>query len=478
MILDCVRYKSLGASPLTPKANAPNLEELARRGIEFTHAVSPSNWTIPSHFSILTGLYPNQHGMRSRIPPSKSPRTFPEVLNSSGYETALFSEQRFLTSGLGMEVGFRTVVAPPERGIHDSWRDQGSLRGHLHQLIYHSSRTRKLFDAVPGLLDPAYLIARAGGIHEKRRIETGEIPARFAGWLDAREKSGPFFAMVNITDAHEPFVDAGSNPPMPYVSDLRCWMPTYFLLSSKRQQQGFPWRELEMAYLKAIADADRKLGLLLQAVDRTGYRDSTWVVVTSDHGQQFGEAGLLYHGIGATDAVARVPLVISSPNGSSSGYTIHRWSSLTEIPRLIATISRESDQGQAVHSIVNSRDPGIEAGAFVYTEGAPPSDYNPSVARERAGSIWNRRTFAAFGEEGKYLLDPSARNLEFWPRELDPDDEPAVRVSDREYSGSVARVYGDLFTQRGKDATEGNFEMKVEASRREVNSRLLAWGYS
>lgn len=478
VVLDCVRYQSLHDGRSGVRANTPNIDRVASGGVDFVHAVSPSNWTIPSHASILSGLYPPFHGLRSRVPPNVPIPSITSEIESRGYETTLFSEQRFLTSGLGLERGFQSVTSPSEKGIHDSWRDQGTLRSFVRRIAFHSSATRGFLDRFPVLLAPLCYVARAGGINEKRRIESGWIPAKFDKWLSERDKSRPFFSMVNITDAHEPFVNARVDPPTSYVSGLRPWMPTYYVLSSANSFADFPWSELEGGYVRAIEDADRKLGIILDSIERNRCLESTWVIVTSDHGQQFGERGLLYHGMGVTNAVSRVPLVVMPPAADRIRKREDRWISLTEIPRWLRAILAERD---CTRALVKIREGPPQVGTsehFVYCEGAPPSDYNPLVGREGADSIWNRRLYAAYNQRGKFVLDHADRVIYRWLPSQDPDYNSPLKVVGEDFTDALARVFGPLFGAHSGTAKGVLSPEPPDFAGSEVERRLLAWGYS
>ena len=65
MVLDCARAKNFATSGGDLLAETPVIDALAAQGTEFPRAVASANWTVPSHFSIFTGFYPNVHGVRT-----------------------------------------------------------------------------------------------------------------------------------------------------------------------------------------------------------------------------------------------------------------------------------------------------------------------------------------------------------------------------------------------------------------------------
>ena len=106
--LDTLRADHLGsygyAAPTTP-----NIDRLAAHGVVFEDAISQSAWTRPSHISMMTGLYPVEHGIVSmsldaRLSPSVP--TLASVLRSHGYATASFNGGANLAAHFGLDTGF------------------------------------------------------------------------------------------------------------------------------------------------------------------------------------------------------------------------------------------------------------------------------------------------------------------------------------------------------------------------------------
>ncbi|MCI4346659.1 MAG: sulfatase-like hydrolase/transferase, partial [Thermoplasmata archaeon] len=91
VVLDCARAKNYAMSGGGQIARTPVLDSLVARGTAFPRAVSPSNWTLPSHFSLFTGTYPNVHGRRTFQEPSTPLVTSASSLREAGYHTAIFT---------------------------------------------------------------------------------------------------------------------------------------------------------------------------------------------------------------------------------------------------------------------------------------------------------------------------------------------------------------------------------------------------
>jgi choline-sulfatase len=171
LTLDTFRGDFLGASG-SRRSSTPSLDRLAGRGVLFTRARATAPLTLPSHASILTGLYPPQHGVRGNgsFRLDDGHRTLAEVLRQSGYETAAFVSSFVLDRRFGLAQGF---------DIYDD--DLGTGTAELESPEAE----------------------RAG---EK-------VLASFDEWLSLRDAEKPFFAWVHLYDPHFPY-----EPPEPFAS--------------------------------------------------------------------------------------------------------------------------------------------------------------------------------------------------------------------------------------------------------------------
>jgi arylsulfatase A-like enzyme/Tfp pilus assembly protein PilF len=169
--LDTFRGDFIGASG-SRRSSTPSLDRLAGRGVLFTRARSASPLTLPSHASILSGLYPPEHGVRGNgsFRLDDSHRTLAESLRDSGYETAAFVSSFVLDRRFGLGQGF------------ESYDDD-------------------LGTGTAGLESPE--AERAG----ERVLEA------FEDWLRRRDGKKPFFAWVHLYDPHFPYA-----PPEPFAS--------------------------------------------------------------------------------------------------------------------------------------------------------------------------------------------------------------------------------------------------------------------
>ncbi|MCI4341686.1 MAG: sulfatase [Thermoplasmata archaeon] len=471
VILDSARAKSIGPSALL-RAPTPQIEELARHGTEFRRAIAPGNWTVPSHMSIFTGVYPWTHGRRTfEVRPVRE-QTIASWLAQRGVETALFSEEVHLVAGYGLEGGYGLRYCPVPAMSDRDRTVTNRLFGSSRWL--YSSAVRGMMRRLPLSSLPLTFPNFRAEIAFKREVCNRKVIDAFDGWLRERQGRRPFHAFVNFVDPHEPYypqpVDGARTP----VARAYAGVPRYYLLTVPRLRERVPWGALEAWYCAAIGEADAKVGALLESLGRHGVLDRTWVIVSSDHGQSFGEGGNIYHGCGATDSVTRVPLVVRPPDGIQVPSRVDRWSSLCEVPSWIKAIAlgRAPYDDHGFPTVPFPLDP--PSNTVVYCEGGPASDPNLSLEGAGPGERWNHRLIAAYVGQEKYILDTVAGDVRRWSGGEDPDGRAPERLDVDARRRALTEVFGlageeDIARRRG----EGGARLRAPLE----DSRMRSWGY-
>ena len=299
IVLDTVRAKSLAlygyARPTTP-----NLNELAKSGVVFERALSTSPWTLPSHASMFTGRFPNELSATWRTPLDGTYPTLAETFRANGYLTAGFVGN-FLA------------------GTYES----GLNRGFIHYKDYPVS-----FEMVVR----SSWLARSILGHYRLRGNAEEVKYSFLHWL-AQTSQRPFFAFVNFMDAHDPYL-----PPAPFnLKFLSKPLKDSSIVEGHRYTRE-QIQELRDAYEGAIAYLDYQVGLLLDELKKRGVLENTVVVITSDHGEQFGEHDLMGHANSLYRSLLHVPLLISFPTRVPAGRRIHETVTLRDIAATLVDI--------------------------------------------------------------------------------------------------------------------------------------------
>jgi arylsulfatase A-like enzyme len=273
-----------------PRPTTPVLDSLARHGVVFDRAFSAAPWTLPSHSSMFTGRNARLLSGRFTRPLDNK---FPVVAES-------FASAGYLTAGFVANLEYASRASGLARGFHWYSDYEPSLSGAL------------AFTALGGK------IARRLGAWRGRPFQPGrkdavQVNADFLEWQ--RDARRPWFAFLNYYDAHDPYV-----PP---ARDERVFLrpgqsPVYDVvgLDPRADERVESARALHDA---ALLSLDREIGRLLDALRRRGDLERTVIVVTSDHGEEWGKRGVLLHGNSVYLRSLHVPLLIVRPQGLPAG---------------------------------------------------------------------------------------------------------------------------------------------------------------
>jgi arylsulfatase A-like enzyme len=292
VVLDTVRAGNLSGYGYG-RPTSPELDRLATEGALFLDATSPSTWSLPSHASLFTGVYPSSHGahgehyyLDGRYP------TLAQVLERRGYQTFCITANPWISDGLGLTRGF---------GWQDtSLREQGGAGVGF-------SFVHRLLDRL-GLQD-----ADKGG---------EAVAESFERWTQERLAQGgrPAFVFLNFIEAHFPYHvlprDALFRFTRLSYGDLRS-----ISLDLMGQQFGGKGRPVSEAggpakdmYDGGVAYSSQLLARVTEALKAKGMLDQTVLVVLADHGELLGERGDFFgHGPTLYQESVGVPLLVRYP---------------------------------------------------------------------------------------------------------------------------------------------------------------------
>jgi len=314
LILDTVRASSLSLLGETAPTT-PGLERWGRDGVVFTRALVTAPWTLPSHASMFTGQWAHQQSSGFRRALDGTHRTVAEAFRDAGFVTAGFvGNLVYCTKRMGLARGF----------IH--YEDYPVNFG---ELLQSSALTLTL------LRRPWF--RRLLGYHDVLgRKRAPRLTRDFLRWSDAN-RDRPFFAFLNFYDAHEPYLPPEDferkfvNPDVPrQFRYLYFWHDVVPLDRTLRSQQQNR-RELQ-AYQASIAQIDLAVDSLLQRLADRGALERTIVIVTSDHGEHFGERGRQGHTTSVLTQVLHVPLLIRYPAKVPRGLRLEQPVTLRDLP--------------------------------------------------------------------------------------------------------------------------------------------------
>ena len=332
IILDTVRAKSLGLYGHT-RETTPQLERFAEKGIVFDRAVASSPWTLPTHATLFTGRHHHELSVNWRVPLDERFPTLAELLRAEGYATAGF-------------VG-NFYYAGPRFGL-----DRGFIR------YRHKPVTLGAIVTSGWLAREMWVgLRRAIGVRQDAVRKTAEdINIDFLDWLDGVDDGRPFFAFLNYFDAHSPYL-----PPEPFDRHFTEHSPRYWLDDEGAEYTDEDLEDLRAAYDNSIAYLDDRLGALFTALEQRQKLDGTLVIITSDHGEQFGEHGLMYHSNGLYMPLLHVPLVLVLPRVIPGGERVTDAVSVRDLGATaleLLDVDRGTFPGTSLSSFWGASDPG------------------------------------------------------------------------------------------------------------------------
>jgi arylsulfatase A-like enzyme len=359
IVLDTLRADHLGLYGY-PRSTSPWLDDFARTSIVFDRAIAPSSYTLPSHASLFTGLYPEAHGAlvsgtgvslshlgladdwASVQPLSQEALTLAEIAREAGLQTgAVCANVAYLSPYFALDQGFQTYVVPG--GGWYSWQPAGLVLG------------RKLF----GNLTPAswdwWYQSRilASGRYYLMASEVNDLALR---WLGSRRDSR-FFLFLNYMDAHAPYMPVNGYRDLFPAADVAQIVDRERIESGERRILPEERQPLIDAYDAEIRYLDDHLAALFEQLETWGLLENMIVVIAGDHGESFGEHNEFEHATGLHESQLHVPLLLRLP-GQVDGRRESRHVYLADVmPTLIEALGLEIPTNLQVTSLFETTRP-------------------------------------------------------------------------------------------------------------------------
>ncbi len=292
-----------------PAEATPNIARLAAGATVFENAWATSPWTLPSHASVFTGLYPSRHGAGVTRPGlDRSFTTLAEIYSESGFRTAGFAGGEMSASHWGVAQGF------------EHYRDPEGFQ----------TRGDRLTEAVAEYV--------------------------------AGQKDGAFFLFVNYFDPHGLYEAPAEFEHRFGVAELRARIEDLPVWSDLTRGDGEAWRMvingeaeatsdaiayMRAAYLAEVAFMDHQIGRLMDLLEEGGLYDLATIVLVADHGEFLGEHGFFSHACRLDPELTRVPMIVKWP-GQTEGEVVTALVSLVDLfPTLtrLAGVSTSPEDG-------------------------------------------------------------------------------------------------------------------------------------
>jgi arylsulfatase A-like enzyme len=336
------------------RPTTPTTDSLARAGTVVERMITNAPWTLPSHASLFTGLYPSQHGAQWQTGRQLAPgvrTTLPEFLRDAGYETVCATSNGLISAGTGLARGF-------DHHVHRSDLESGWQK-----------KARQIQKVVMG--------GDSGG----RSIN---------GWLRRQLPlvRRPMFLFVNYLECHWPYAPPRrlqrivGGPRFGPIDEAR------FRLSLA--ERIGPWDAIGTAdaetldVYSALYDAEHRnvdghLEELLDILGTSGHlrEGETVVMVTSDHGDHIGEHGLADHQASLDEQLINVPFVAWGPGIVPQGRSTSLYEFVDVLPSVAALLELGDPEGVPAGrrtGLLGASGPGSDGYAFAEWRAWAPDD--------------------------------------------------------------------------------------------------------
>src|SRR4030042_411788 len=303
------------------RKTTPNIEKIAEKSLVYCRCFSPAHWTPPSHASLFTGLYPSQHGTYgSNILLDQNLYTLPEVLKNMGYKTYGITNNGLVSEVFGVARGFDK--------FYEMWKLFNSYNSDyiLNEIRKGQNKKEKIKLVIKWLKDSKdistfsrFILDKIYGHFRKIIINATFATLRTCNLAQKiiREESsnlGPFFLFINFMQTHMKY-----NPPKKvrgrFVKQNKEFDKKH-LMDHPLQYYENGWSDEYLIYLEGLYDEEL---LFLDNIIWNIYKQkdkNTIFIITSDHGEMFGEHGLVQHSFGLYNELTHVPLIIKFPEGA------------------------------------------------------------------------------------------------------------------------------------------------------------------
>ena len=313
--------------------------------VKYDNAFSTSPWTLPSHVSMFTGLYPSQHGVHEYFGINDMVEDYGRLgrqamgkfdnlislLKDEGYRTIGVTANSFITPIFGFDFDeFYLIPYPPLLHLYDS---------KLYEFVrakYRGSKLRLALDMI-----------REGKIRELVKISASYLQYYYLSrtahkgcnlilhTLEKLDLSGQFFLFINEMEAHEPYSINVIEKLDPYSKYDYNFLRSIFLNSA----ENFMIEHYKKFYK---IHARRSVNCILDIISELNKRidvNNSLIIVIADHGNHSGEKGRIYHGYYLTDELLRVPLYVRYPENVNYDSKIKEgYISLTFLYNLIKSL--------------------------------------------------------------------------------------------------------------------------------------------
>ncbi|MFC5134564.1 MULTISPECIES: sulfatase-like hydrolase/transferase [Haloferacaceae] len=340
VVLDSVRARNVGLYGYH-RETTPFLSTYSDRATVYRQARSPGIHSVASHASLWTGAEVVEHQATRHTDGIQPEKTIWGELAENGYRTGIFTVNSVVAHASNLVEPFHLVETddfsdsagkpfPDAHGPTDVAAHEG-VAGNLARSLQDDAPVRSFLNAVD------HLYRKQRGRLETN-LDSETLIERFLEW--EADVDGPWAACLNLMDSHFPYEPAEEHDK--WSDDTLGSLHDGFEKPPANEfVQGRPWWQLEAfksLYDGTIRELDAHLERIVTGLKRADVHDETLVVITSDHGEGFGEISrltgrtrLVDHSWGIHEVVTHVPLVVKYPR-QTDPTTIKEPATITGFP--------------------------------------------------------------------------------------------------------------------------------------------------
>ncbi|MFQ6104701.1 MAG: sulfatase [Candidatus Glassbacteria bacterium] len=295
--LDTLRADHLGCYGYE-RETSPHIDAFSKGSVTFRNAMSPSSWTLPSQMSLFTSQYDLEHGAAKELVQIDTERRglmFAELLKDKFYTNAAYTGGGWLDPQYGFGKGFDTYSFQ-----ETDYRDP--IPTSVFEFI-EKNRDTTFF-----LFLHTYCIHNYFSPSKYSEIFDSECNGKFYRWQDIQK----FIRLFRISPLEKP--------------------------SEKKELQ-----HLVNLYDASIKYVDDRLGALFQKLEELGIYDDLMIIITSDHGEEFGEHRHTFHGHALYNELIHIPLIVKFPGGEYAGTEVETVFGLIDlVPTILEYLGLET----------------------------------------------------------------------------------------------------------------------------------------
>jgi arylsulfatase A-like enzyme len=298
------------------RPTSPHIDTIATEGTLYEQAIAPGCWSLPSQVSLLSGMFPSKHGAHElHLSYAHGYPLLPEVLQEAGYHTLGISPNSWMSDEFGVTYGFDRYLK--------LWQYRHTMPANTTAASKPSQVvTQKLNQLYSRHIFPRRNRVRHVNRHLKKLLAT---------------TPEPFFLYTIYWDMHLPYYPRGRHATRwltPGMDPRQARQVNrnhlrYFAGQVSMSKEDFT--VLRAYYDGALATIDEEIGALIAHLRQRDILDHTLLIITSDHGENLGEHGLMSHAYSLHDTLIHVPLIIRYPESFPPGLRVSRQVQLTDL---------------------------------------------------------------------------------------------------------------------------------------------------